>query len=237
MGILLCFDFCAANPVLRWGGADTESDTVMPELRVDEPVTRELLDALYPHLIVDGTERTRSTVFLDACLNGKPVADKNMLLFVAHQLAGAEVFASKISFDNSQFVLDNYLHFNAHIMSQKQDKMVSAMFHPGLRALYYHPNRVCKKKELVMAQTMELCAELCQKAGDACKAFTYFPEGNKRVTQVCFHSKRCSSFMVVHREKISCQPSFVRKKLPEARPRMRKHEKIEKGSYGLHQGD
>mmetsp|Transcript_19085 Transcript_19085/g.45257 ORF Transcript_19085/g.45257 Transcript_19085/m.45257 type:complete len:361 (-) Transcript_19085:22-1104(-) len=178
---------------LAWGGADTESDTVMPELRVDEPVTRELLDALYPHLIVDGTERTRSTVFLDACLNGKPVADKNMLLFVAHQLAGAEVFASKISFDNSQFVLDNYLHFNAHIMSQKQDKMVSAMFHPGLRALHYHPNRVCKKKELVMAQSMELCAELCQKAGDACAAFTYFPEGNKRVTQVCFHSKRCES--------------------------------------------
>ena len=66
---------------------------------------------------VDGEDRRRSTVFLDACLNGKPVKDKNMLLFVAHKLAGAEVFASKISFDNDQFVLDNYLHFNAHIMS------------------------------------------------------------------------------------------------------------------------
>ena len=33
----------------------------------------------------------------------------------------AQVFASQISFDNSQFVLDNYLHFNAHIMSNKKD--------------------------------------------------------------------------------------------------------------------
>ncbi|CAE7383544.1 unnamed protein product [Symbiodinium sp. CCMP2456] len=178
---------------LAWGSEDTESDTVMPELRVDEPATRELLDALYPHLTVDGTERTRSTVFLDACLNGRPVADKNMLQFVAHRLAGAEVFASKISFDNSQFVLDNYLHFNAQIIDGKQDKMVSAIFHPGLRALHFHPNRVCKKKELVMAQTMELCAELCQKAGDDCAAFIYYPNGNQRVTQVCFHSKRCDS--------------------------------------------
>ncbi|CAE7227523.1 unnamed protein product [Symbiodinium pilosum] len=182
------------NPTsLAWGDEADESDTVMPELRVDEPATRELLSVVYPHLIVDGEERTRSTVFLDACLNGKTVRDKNMLLFVAHQLAGTKVFASQISFDNSQFVLDNYLHFNAHIMSNKKDKMVSTLLHPGLRELEFHPYRACKIKQLVAsAQTMESCAESCQKAGDGCEAFTYFPDGNARINQVCYHSKRCS---------------------------------------------
>ena len=170
----------------------------MPEMQVDEPATEEFLGVLYPHLIVDGSDRTRSTVFLDACLNGKPVKDKNMLLFVAHQLAGAEVFASKISFDNSQFVLDNYLHFNARIVSKKDDKMVSTMFHPGLRELHFHPHRACKDKQLVAAaQTMESCAELCQKAGNSCAAFTYFPEGNARINQVCYHSNRYSKYVQI----------------------------------------
>ena len=49
--------FCVFEPQSpRWGDEADESDTVMPELRVDEPATRELLSVVYPHLIVDGED-------------------------------------------------------------------------------------------------------------------------------------------------------------------------------------
>ena len=40
-------------------------------------------------------------------------------------------------------------------------------------------------------------AARCQKAGDGCEAFTYFPDGNARINQVCYHSKRCLDLSMV----------------------------------------
>lgn len=181
-----------ASESLGWGA---EGGTGTIELEVEDDVADELFDAVYPHLLKNDGE-TFSTVFLDACLNGKKTDDKNMIQHVAHRLAGAKVYASKISWDNDEFELDSSKNFAGKIISEKtgKNRMRVEQYGTGeLRKWTFWANEFCDDKASRHEQgvrELPQCRERCE-ADASCKSFVWYPEGNKDFFKKCYLSKKC----------------------------------------------
>jgi len=174
---------------LAWG-EDGGSGT--PELAVEDDASDEFFDTVYPHLLRGAT---RSTVFLDACLNGKVIDDKNMIQHVAHRLAGVQVWASKISWDNDEFELGTAKDFSGKIISETTgvNRMRSEQFGEGpLRTWGFRANAFCddKASKPEAASELQQCRKACE--GKAtCKAFVWYPDGNKAKKNKCYLSNGC----------------------------------------------
>mmetsp|Transcript_65045 Transcript_65045/g.180381 ORF Transcript_65045/g.180381 Transcript_65045/m.180381 type:complete len:362 (-) Transcript_65045:39-1124(-) len=175
---------------LAWGDEDLDEGT--PELAVEDDVSDEFFDAVYPHLL---RGRAHSTVFLDACLNGKVIEEKNMIQHVAHRLAGVQVWASKISWDNDEFELGSSQDFSGKIISETTgvNRMRSEQFGEGpLRTWGFRANAFCddKASKPEAASELQQCRKACE--GKAtCKAFVWYPDGNKAKKNKCYLSNGC----------------------------------------------
>eukprot|EP00929_Paragymnodinium_shiwhaense_P021995 TRINITY_DN14190_c0_g1_i1.p1 TRINITY_DN14190_c0_g1~~TRINITY_DN14190_c0_g1_i1.p1 ORF type:complete len:399 (-),score=65.94 TRINITY_DN14190_c0_g1_i1:187-1290(-) len=184
------------STILQWGSGSRGTT----ELSVGNAATEAFFDAVYPHMLLGEAGEGTSTVFMDACLNGKTLNDlgeKNMVNYVAHRLAGVKVFGSKISWDNDQFRLNHAEDFNASMISNKtgKDVMVKAKFGEGpLRDWGYLQNSACVLKQY-QEDTIDIaaCREKCE-ASRACAAFTWFPTGNGgKDYKKCYLSKDCGA--------------------------------------------
>jgi len=175
---------------LQWGEYGGSGTT---DLSVEDDTSDEFLDTVYP-LLVKG-ERG-ATVFLDACLNGKQIDDKNMVQHVAHRLAGARVFASRISWDNDEFSLDSGKDFSGKIVSDRtgRDRMRVEKYGTGeLRTWGFLANTFCDDKDSKarpgVSKLVE-CREACEAKPD-CGAFVWYPHGNKLKENKCYLAKDC----------------------------------------------
>eukprot|EP00929_Paragymnodinium_shiwhaense_P021996 TRINITY_DN14190_c0_g2_i1.p1 TRINITY_DN14190_c0_g2~~TRINITY_DN14190_c0_g2_i1.p1 ORF type:complete len:369 (-),score=59.61 TRINITY_DN14190_c0_g2_i1:115-1221(-) len=180
---------------LGWGTGEDGT----AELAVGNAATVAFFDAAYPHMLLGEDGGATSTVFMDACLNGKTLHDlgeKNMVNYVAHRLAGVTIFGSKISWDNDMFHLRHAKDFGADIVSGRtgNDVMVKVKFGQGpLRDWGYSQNSVCvQKKYQKKTNDIAVCRKKCE-ASRACQAFVWFPTGNGvNSTKQCYLSTDCS---------------------------------------------
>jgi len=175
---------------LAWG---EEGGSGTPELAVEDDASDDFFDAVYPYL---QRGSSHSTVFLDACLNGKVIDDKNMVQHVAHRLAGAKVFASKISWANREFELGTSKDFAGKIISETTgvNRMTSERLGEGpLREWGFWPNEFCddKQSRAEIASDMQQCRRKCESKAE-CKAFVWYPNGNKIPSSKCYLSNGCS---------------------------------------------
>mmetsp|Transcript_78872 Transcript_78872/g.189320 ORF Transcript_78872/g.189320 Transcript_78872/m.189320 type:complete len:345 (+) Transcript_78872:72-1106(+) len=175
---------------LMWG---SDGPGITGSLSVEDDTTDGFLDKVYRHMIKGGDHR--STVMLDACLNGQPVDDKNMLQHVAHRLAGTRVFASTISWGNDQFFLVNGKEFTAKIKSKGKNQMRTlSLDDPELQKWNFYPNEYCSDKSPspTIDQSLTTCREACERAGILCNAFVFYPDGNARAPhKKCYLSPQC----------------------------------------------
>jgi hypothetical protein len=145
-------------------------------------------------------KRDSSTIFLDACLNGKQIDDKNMVQHVAHRLAGAAVFASRISWDNDEFFLGTSKDFSGKIVSERTGKArmrvercrlglwnASWAVARGLHVSRVREARIGEQSESGVSE-LQQCRERCEAKSD-CKSFVWYPKGNKYADQKCFLAK------------------------------------------------
>jgi hypothetical protein len=174
----------------QWGdGSEGSSD-----LSVEDETSDEFLDAVYPHLLIGSAGG--STVMLDACLNGKVIEDKNMVQHVAHRLAGATVYGSKISWGNDEFFLKDSRNFDANIVSENtgKNRIVRMQFGTGpLRDWSYYQGQFCDDKASQAERgvtEIQQCREACERS-DTCKAFVWYPSGNKFAHRKCYLSDLC----------------------------------------------
>lgn len=180
---------------LAWG---EEGDDGTTNLAVEDDTSDEFFDAVYPFLLKnDG--KTFSTVFLDACLNGKQIDDKNMVQHVAHRLAGAKVYASKISWANREFELDSSKNFAGKIIDEdtgkkRVDRMRVESYGTGeLRKWGFSADEFCDdkaSKPLGGVSELQRCRQRCEEDA-SCKAFVWYPNGNRGSHKKCYLSKKC----------------------------------------------